>query len=161
VVVNLNVHPPYDLDLAAKPFTQVPVLTAGSPSITRNGGAHLLKLDATNEAPKIDALSDDGFATVACGIVEARGQVVAGDSGTAGVFSIGIGSGTNATAFSSVANYLGIQLKAHDGKIYALSKATGGITVPATDTTKTYAVGTRFEVWFDLRNPAACAVYVN
>src|SRR5262249_39011997 len=108
-----------------------------------------------------DALSDDGFATVACGIVEARVKVVADDSGTAGGFSIGIARGTNATAFTSVANYLGIQLKAHDGKIYALSKATGGITVPLTDTTKTYAVGTRFELWFDLRNPAACAVYVN
>lgn len=161
VVVNLNVHPPYDLDLAVKPFTQAPVLTAGSPSITRNGGAHLLKLDATNEAEKIDALSDDGFATAACGIVEAVVKVVADDSSTNGVFSIGIASGTHATAFTSIANYLGIQIKNHDGKIYALSKATGGVTVAPTDTTIAYVVGTPFEIWLDLRKPTACAVYVN
>jgi hypothetical protein len=160
VVVNLGIDAGYDLDLAAKPFAAAPVLTAGNPTIARYGGAHLLKLDATNEAQKIDGLSDDGFATGACAIVEAIVKVIADDSSTNGVFSIGVASGTHATAFTSIADSIGVQVKNHDGKIYAESK-TAGVTVAPTDTTKTYAVGTPFEIWIDMRIPAACKIYVN
>jgi hypothetical protein len=157
--VNFNVFPVYTFDLLRDPRTVAPVLTAGSPSFDLNRDG-LLLLDATNEAQKIDLLGVDGFATGNKGIVELAFAVIADDSGTAAVFSIGAASGTNATAFTSIADSIGVQCKAHDGKIYAESK-TGSVTVAPTDTTLTYTVGTRVEVWIDMRNPALCAIYVN
>lgn len=159
-VVNINIEGREDIDLARDPFASVAVKTAGAPSLTRLGGAHLLAIDNTNEAQKIDALTQDGLVTAGDGIVTARLRVAADDSSTHAIFSLGVASGTHATAFTSITDYLGIQVKAGDGKIYALS-SDGTTTVAATDTTKTYAVGTPFEVWFDLRNPASVGIYVN
>ena len=111
---------------------------------------------------KIDALggAEEGFSTLANSIIEAAFTVTVDDTGTAAVFAIGVASGSDATAFTNITNSLGVQVKHHDGKIYAES-ATAALQVSPTDTTKTYAVGTRVEVWFDMRNPASCAIYVN
>lgn len=157
--VNLNAFPVYDLDLLRDPRIITPVLSAGSPSFNVNSSGIFL-LDATNEAQKIDVLGVDGFSTLSKSIIEARINVTADDSGTAATFSLGVGSGTHATAFTSITNSLGIQVKNHDLNIYAESK-TASVTVAATDTTKDYAVGTPFEVWFDMRVPALCKVYIN
>jgi hypothetical protein len=163
MVAKLNVKQRHKVDFARDPFTPVPIGTpAESVLLRRRGGAHLFTLDATNEAQKIDALTDagDGFSAISNPIFEAAVKIVADDSGTAAVFSLGLAAATHATAFTSIANYIGVQVKNHDLKIYAASKATGGVTVAPTDTAKVYAVGTRFEVWIDLRNPAAAAIYV-
>jgi len=149
------------LDLARDPFTTALVLTAGAPSITRYGGANQLALDATNEAQKVDALSDAGFGFDGLntgGIFEAEINVVSDDSSTHGVFSIGLASGTHATAFSSIAHAIGFQLKAHDTHIYAICNDT---PVVQTDTTVTYTAGTPFQVWIDMRVPGAPKLYVN
>ncbi len=164
MTLKLNVAQSHKVELARDPFTPVPIGTpAESVLLRRRGGAHLFTLDATNEAQKIDSLTDagDGFSAASNPIFEAVAKVVADDSGTAAIFSLGLATATHATAFTSIANYIGIQVKNHDLKIYAASKATGGVTVAPTDTTKVYAVGTRFEVWIDLRNPAAAAIYID
>jgi hypothetical protein len=154
--VNLNEHPYYDLDLYRDRVTVTPVLTAGAPSFSNK----IFLLDNTNEAEKIDAINVDGFSTGSKCIIEAAINVTADDSSTHAIFSIGAASGTHATAFTSITNSIGIQVKAHDTKIYAES-VTAATTVAPTDTTKTYTAGTRFEVWIDLRNSSAPAIYVN
>jgi predicted RecA/RadA family phage recombinase len=164
MVVKLNVQQSRRYLMERDPFTPVPIGTPAESVLLRSrGGAWLMTLDATNEAQKIDALAvtSENVSTAANAIFEAAFNVLADDSGTAATYSLGFASATHATAFTSIANYLGIQVKAHDGKIYAASKATGGVTVAVTDTTKTYSVGTRVEVWIDMRNPAACGIYIN
>lgn len=160
-VVSLNEFPEYKHDIKRDAFTATPIGTpAQSVLMQRNGGAHLLTLTSTNEAQKIDALADDGFSTLSKAIVEANLKVVADDSSTHAGFSIGAGSGTHATAFTSITDSIGIQVKAADLKIYAESK-TASVTVAATDTTVPYVVGTNFEVWIDLRNPADPQIYID
>lgn len=166
VVINFNVPETdiYDYVLSRDPFQSLFVGTRaiGTLDLQDRGGALEFSLAATNEAEKVDALGSDGFATGAGAIVEGAVTVIADDSSTNAVFSVGIASGTNATALTNVANYLAIQLKNHDTHIYAISgTGSGTVTTAQTDTTVTYAVGTRFEFWFDLRNPAAVAIYVN
>jgi hypothetical protein len=156
--VNLNAGPCYDRDLWRDAKIEVPYFSMGNPTIFQNA----FVLDNTNEAQKIDALggAEEGFSTLANSIIEAAFTVTVDDTGTAAIFSIGVASGSDATAFTNITNSLGVQVKHHDGKIYAES-ATAALQVSPTDTTKTYAVGTRVEVWFDMRNPASCAIYVN
>lgn len=164
VTVNLNIphRDLYDFDLSRDPFQTVFVGTRaiGTLDLQDRGGSIELSLAGTNEAEKVDALGSDGFATAAGAIIEGAITVIADDNSTNATFTIGAASGTNATAFSNAAQYIGFQVKHADTHIYALS-SDGTTTVAATDTTKTYAVGTRFEFWIDMRTPGACVMYVN
>jgi hypothetical protein len=163
MTVNLNESGVYSLDLAQGPFQTALVGTPAAGGFgypLRLGGAEVFILAATNEAEKVDALGYDGVATLANGIVEMGVTVLADDSSTNAVFSLGLASATNATAWTNIADSIGVQVKAHDTHIYAASK-TGGNTVAPTDTTKTYTAGTRFEVWIDCRVPTAPKFYVN
>jgi hypothetical protein len=160
-VVNFNqgTREGYDYDIGVDPFSSVII---GGATLLSRGGAYEFVLAATNEAEKVDVLCNDGFATGAGGIVEGAFTVVTDDSSTNAIFSIGVASATHATAFASIANGIGFQVKNHDTKIYALSQ-TASVTVNPTDTTKTYTAGAgnRVEVWIDLRIPAAPVMYVN
>lgn len=167
VVVELNVDPPYDLDLARDPFVTAIVGTQalGGLALNRRGGAHDVVISSTNEAQKVDALGIDGFAAAgANAIVEFAFCVPSDGAGTAVDVSVGIASATHATDADSIAQHLLMHLDANNTAIRFQSK-DGTTTVTSTDSTKTYTEGqtsaVRKEVWFDLRDPSDVQVYVD
>ncbi len=159
-VVNLNVEPSYLVDVGRDPIDSVLVLTAGSPQLRRLGGAHSLEFSATDEAQKIDLLSKDGFGIDAKAVVEAAVEVVdAGDSGE-GDFNIGVAVGTHASDADAITEAVFAHVDTNALDILAESD-DGTTEVGATDTTVNYVVGTRFEVWIDMRDPSDCQIYVD
>lgn len=162
LVVDLNVDPPYDLDLARDPFATVIVgsQALGGLSLLRRGGAHKIVLSSNNEAQKVDMLSKDGFTTAANAIIEFAVEVVSDGAGTVVDASVGVANATHATDADSITESLFLHLDANNTNINFESD-DGTTEVAATDSTKDYTEGTRFEVWFDMRNPADVQVYVN
>jgi hypothetical protein len=160
--VSLNVAPRYLLDLARDPFLTALVGTQalGGLSLLRRGGAHGLVLGTTNEAQKADALSVDGFDKAARAIVELAVRVVSGGTSAAPDFNVGLANGTHATDADAIAEHLFVHLDGNSPNVNLQSK-DGTTTVAAVDTTVDYAAGTRFEVWFDLRNTADIQAYVD
>jgi predicted RecA/RadA family phage recombinase len=160
--VNLNVEPVYLLDINRDPCETVFVGTRaiGVMDLQRRGGMHKFNISATNEAQKIDILTQDGFSKDANAIIEAIFNVRDDGSGTAVDVSIGAANATNATDADSITESLFIHLNANDVNIYAESD-DGTTEVTATDTTIDYTAGTPVEVWFDMRNPADVQIYVN
>ncbi len=164
--VNFNVRPTYKVDLVRDPYITSPTgtLALGGLGLTRNGGALNFVLSSTNEAQKLDALSKDGFANGANGIIEMAFNVINDGAGTVVDFSLGIANATHATDADSITRHLLIHLDANATAIKLQSK-DGTTTVTATDTTKVYVEGVgntnRVEVWFDMRNPADVQCYVN
>jgi predicted RecA/RadA family phage recombinase len=161
--VNLNELPRYDLDLSRDPFTSVVVGTQAAGTLAgpyRRGGTNKLLLAATNEAEKTDALSDDGIVIGANAVVEMAINVVNGGAGGSQDFNVGLANGTHATDADAITQHLFLHLDGNATKINFQSK-DGTNTTAATDSTLTFTAGTRFEVWFDVRNPAGVKIYVN
>jgi hypothetical protein len=165
-VVDLNVLPRFDIDIARDAFLNVTVGTQviDAMGLVRRGGAHEFKLNATNEAQKVDILSVDGFATGANAIVEFTFRVPSDGAGTVVDVSIGAANGTNATNADDITESVFIHLNANSTTIYAESD-DGTTEVAATDTTTTYtegsAVANRVHVLMDFRTPASVKIYVN
>jgi predicted RecA/RadA family phage recombinase len=166
-VVNLNVDPPYDIDLLRDGALTVLVGTQavggfGEPKI--RGGALSLELTATNEAQKVDILSRDGFSKACNPIVEIVFLVADDGAGTAVDMSLGIANGTSATDADAITEHVFFHMDANNTNINAQSK-DGTTTVTATDTTKDYvegsAVANRVECWIDARDPADVQLYVD
>ncbi len=160
VYVDLNIDPPYDIDMGQDPYDSVIVLTAGTPQLRRLGGAHSLEFSATDEAQKIDMLSKDGFSKDANAIVEFAVEVVDnGDSGE-GDFNIGVANATHASDADAITE--AVLLHIDTNALDILAESDDGTTeVAATDTTVNYAEGTRFEGWIDMRDPADCQIYID
>lgn len=165
--VNLNVDPPYDIDLARDPFNSVLVGTAAAGGFgypVQLGGGFVLEISATNEAQKVDLLAVDGFAINANAIIEFAFRIL--NDGAAGTqdLSVGFASGTHASDFEAVAEFVAIHLDGNDTKIYI--ESDDGVTdIPPTDSTTVYsegsAVANRKELWLDLRNPSDVQCYVD
>lgn len=162
VTVNLNVPPTYLIDLARDPFATVIVGTQalGGLGLYRRGGKHKMLITATNEAQKLDMLSDDGFALGANAIAEFEINVVDDGASTAVDVNFGLASATHATDADSIAQHLFFHLDENVVNILVQSK-DGTTTVAATDTTADYTLGTRFHCWIDMRDPTAIRWYVN
>lgn len=160
MVVELGIDPAYDVDLARDSFVSALIGTAGSVQLNRRGGAHNLVLGSTNEAQKVDALSRALIGNLGNAIVELACTVNNGSAGSAPDFSIGLASATHATDASSIAQRLFCHLDGNSTNIN-FESADGTTTVAITDSTADYVVGTRFEVWLDMRDPASVIVYVN
>lgn len=160
--VNLNVQPRYAIDIARDSFTTAIVGTQalGGLALNRRGGAHNFVISATNEAQKLDILSQDSFHKNANGIIEASFTVVSDGAGTVVDVSIGAASGTHATDASSIAQRLFMHLDANDVDIN-FESADGTTTVAITDSTINYAEGTPVVIWIDMRDPTHVAIYVN
>ena len=161
--VNLNVQPCYLVDINRDPCTTVVVGTPaagvfGYPK--RVGGSHLMELGATSEAQKVDIVSDDGFAITANAIVEFAFNVVNDGAGTASDWNIGCASGTHATDFESIAEF--IALHVDENALDVLAHSDDGTTdTTLVDTTINHAVGTRFEGWIDIRDETDPQIYCN
>lgn len=166
-VLSLNIDPPYDVDLQRDPFATTPVGTqalGGFLPPQRVGGAHHLKLSATVEAQKVDLIAVDGFSKNANAIVEGVFRVVNDGAGAAPDFTLGVASGTHASDFQLVAEFVAVSLVGNATAINAQSD--DGVTdVAPVATTKAYvegaAVANRVEVWLDLRDPNDVQVYVD
>jgi hypothetical protein len=162
MTVNLNVarRPHfYDLDLDRDPFTTAIIKTAGSPLLNHRGGAWDLLLDSANEAQKVDALGNDSLQAGARAIVEMGITIVNGGAAGAPDFNVGVASATHNTDADAIAQHLFLHVDGNSNKIWFQSK-DGTNTTAATDSGATYTAGTRFEVWFDMRNPNSVAIYV-
>lgn len=163
VLVANNVKPVYDLDLAQMPYTTTVIGTQaagglGAPGL--RGGALDFLLTNTNQAQKVDALSVDGILTGSKGIVRTAIRVLDGGAATNAKFYLGLASASHATDPTAVTEYVYFEIDSNVTKINAQS-ADGTHSTPKTDTTKTYTVGTRVELWIDIRNPALTTLYVD
>lgn len=167
-VVDLNkrCRPTADL-LNGDGFKSVLVGTAAAGGLSYPvslGGALVFELTATNEAQKVDALSVDGFSTVANAVIEYVFRVISDGSAGAQDVSIGVANATHASDADSITESLFIHLNGGSTTIYAESD-DGTTEVAATDTTTTYSEGSevanRVHVLFDMRDPGDVQIYVN
>lgn len=161
--VLLNVEPRYLIDMARDPATTVTVGTAAAEGFGRPkriGGTTKFLLTATNEAQKVDIISNQAFAVGANAIVEARFNVISDGAGAAVDASIGVANATHATDADAITESLFVHLDANDANIN-IESDDGTTEVGATDSTVDYAEGTPVEVWFDMRDEADIQVYIN
>lgn len=159
-VVDLNADPPYDIDVARDPFATVVVGTQGlnTMGVFRRGGAHKFLLSVTNEAQKMDILSFDGFSKDANAIIEIGFNVVDDGAGTVVDVSVGAANATHATDADSITDSLFMHLDANNTNINFESD-DGTTEVAATDSSSDYTMGSRHEVWMDMRDPADVQIY--
>ena len=163
VKINLNAHPVYLLDLRRDPATTATVGTAAAEGFGRPkpvGGSTKFLITATNEAQKVDLMSNQAFAVTANAIVEGRINVVSDGAGTVVDVSIGIANGTHATDADQITESLFVHLDANNANIN-LESDDGTTEVNATDSTVDYTEGTPFEVWFDLRDESDIQIYID
>lgn len=171
-------EPYYDYDLLKGPATSsVPIGTQalpGTPSAIGFfgypfvlGGTHVLNISGVNEAQRLDLWAMDKFDPVnANAIIELQFQRLDSVNGSVVDFNIGIASGTHATDFDAIDEYLALHMDSDSSNIYLQSK-DGTNTVAATDTLTDMSAFTFLalanieEWWFDLRNPASVAIYRN
>jgi predicted RecA/RadA family phage recombinase len=165
--VNLNVDPPYDIDIANDACLSVLVGTPAAGGFgypVRRGGCWVLELTATSEAQKVDLLSRDGFDLAANAIVEFAFLIENDGSNATQDFTIGVASGTHASDFQSVTSFVAVSTVGNSTNINVQSDDNSTDVAP-TDSTLDYtegtAVGQRVEGWLDFRNPADVQVYVN
>ena len=166
-VVNLNVDPPYDIDVLRDAALSVATGTsaAGGFGLPRvYGGARGLVLTGTSEVQPVDILSVDRFAVGANAIVEAIVRLGTNGSTSDVDFNIGVANGTSTTDADAITESVFVHIDG--GALDLFAESDDGTTeVNATDTTVNVTAGSavsdRFEVWFDLRDPADVQIYVN
>lgn len=169
VYVNLNIDPPYDIDMLSGEggYLSVPTGTQavgafGFPK--RLGASAELELSATSEAQCIDMLSVDKFAVGANAIAEFVVRPVDAGSTAAVDFNIGLANGTSTTDADAITESLFLHVDGGSTNL-ALESDDGTTEVAATDSTLDLtagsAVANRVEVWFDLRDPADIQCYIN
>lgn len=164
--IDLNKRQTYTVDALNRGSLTTIVGTVGynTMGLFDRCGSKKLILSSTNEAQKVDILSVDGFAVAANAIVEAVFRPISVGSGTAPDFNIGLASGTHATDFESVAEFVTVHLNGNASDLFAESD-DGTTDVAETDTTINITVGSavanRVHVLFDTRNPSDVQIYVN
>lgn len=165
--VNLNVNPPYDIDVLRDGALSVATgtIAAGGFDLPKvYGNSRGLSLTATSEAQCVDMLSVDRWAVAANVIAEFVFRVGANGSTSAVDLSVGVGNGTSTTDADAVAEHVLIHIDGGSTAVNAQSK-DGTTTVTATDTTKTFtagsAVANRVEVWIDTRAEGDVQIYVD
>lgn len=164
--VKLNVEQSRKVDLFRDPTTTTIIGTQalGGLGIAVRGGSRNFKLDATNEAQKLDILSKDGFGIASNAIVEFAFNVIDDGAGTVVDVSIGVANASHATDASAATRRMYIHLDANSVNINAES-SDGTTTVAITDTTIDYTMGVgnanRVECWMDFRTPGDVQLYVN
>lgn len=158
VVLNASRDSAY-ITLQKSAFLSLPIVTAGLIHPGMMGGSFRAALTATNEAMKIDLISEQAFAVASNWIFEAVMTVVETASGAAVDINIGVANATHATSADTIGESVFIHL---DNAVDILAESDDGATeVAATDTTVNYTLGTPFHIAFDGRVPADVQVYIN
>lgn len=166
-VVDLNIDPPYDIDLNRDAFLSVLVGTAAAGGFgypVKLGGRNVLELTATSQAQKVDLLSVDGFDLSANPIVEFAFNIMDDGSNATQDFTVGVASGTHASDFQSVTSFVAVSTVGNSTNINVQSDDNTTDVAP-TDSTLDYTEGTgvstRVEGWMDFSDPADVQVYIN
>lgn len=165
-VVALNVKPVYKIDLHNDEFLTVVVKTVvGSttvevPHVEVLGRTSKFVFGATAEAQKLDLLSQQGFSVESDWIIEGGFNIIDDGDASAIDFNIGVASGTHASDADSIAESCFLHM---DGNATAINAESddGTTEVAATDTTKTYALGTPVHFVIDGRNTSDIQIYIN
>jgi len=164
--VNLNVQPKYEIDLARDPFatsivkTVVGSTTVEVPHVEPRGGGTTMIFGTTAEAQKVDLLSERSFALASNWIVEGEVNIVTNGDASAVDFNIGVASGTHATDFDSVAEF--VVLHTDGGALDISAQSDDGTTdVAIEDTTANFVAGTPFSFVIDGRDPTDVQIYID
>lgn len=165
-VVDLNVKPRYTIDALRDPSDTVLVLSAGTPSLSMGPGYAKMAFSATAEAQKVDILTKHSIpVTIPFIAVMDINIVDSGDAAAAAVdINIGIANETHASDGDTIAESMFVHVDGADtnAAVNILMESDDGTTeVAATDTTKDFAAGTPFQVWFDCRDLTDIQAYVN
>lgn len=168
LVVDLNIDPPYDIDLISKDGAlSVATGTAAAGGFglpIRYGSAIGLSLTATNEAQSVDLLSVDRFALASNFIAEFEIRLGANGSTSAVDLSVGVANGTSTTDADAITESAFFHVDGGALDIFAESD-DGTTEVNATDTTVDItagsAVANRFYFWLDGRDPSNVKYYIN
>lgn len=160
VIVALNVKPVYAIDIFRDRSTTVLVGTANKPTCTWTPGRVILSADATNEAQKIDVLSDLSIPIAVPFIVEGRMAIFDISAGANPDFNVGIANATHASSADTIAESVFIHL---DGtSLNILAESDDGTTeVAAADTTVDAVDDTFFDFRIDCRVLTDIQIYIN
>lgn len=155
--VNLNVKPEYQIDLLKD--TNASVVVGTTPTLTVQPGYLKFLLTSTNEAQKVDALSDKSFLITQPFVLEGRIKIV--DNGDSNVdINVGVADETHASTADSITTSCFLHVDGDALHIYAESD-NAAAEVTATDTTIDYAEGTAFDFVMDGRTPSDIQIYIN
>jgi len=158
VDVKLNEQPGgIDLWAPGVEWNSTAVLGLGT---VQTGNSYVLAFDATAEAAKADLYSTDTIPAAQTPIFEALVRI--DDNGDTGVLDMnfGIATGTHATDFDSVAEFVTVQVEGNALNVNVTSD-DGTTDTTITDSTIDYVAGTAFHIAIDARVTSACVVYIN
>lgn len=169
VYVNLNIDPPYDIDMLSGEggYLSVPTGTKATGAFNfpkRLGKSALIELTATNEAQCIDMLSVDKFAIGSNFIAEFVFRPDVNGSTSDVDFNIGVANGTSTTDADAITEHVLFHIDG--GTTTILLQSADGTTTNAAATTATSisagsAVANRVELWMDARDSSDIQCYVN
>ncbi len=156
VVVDLNVAPHYTIDLLRDPTDSVAV---GAATLTMGPGYAKFTIINTNEAEKIDAMSQHSVPVTVPFIVEGRmAAYVIGSDNTVDM-NVGIANGTHATSADTITESAFIHL---DEVLSIFAESDDGTTeVAASDTLVDCVDDTYFDFAIDGRDLTDLHFYIN
>lgn len=124
------------------------------------GGGAKLSFDAVAEAAQAALYSERGVPANSNPILEGRIAIYNIGDDAALDIDIGLASGSHATDFESVANFVGLHFDGNDLSIKVMSD-DGTTDVAAADSTIDAVDDTWLEFWIDARNQSNVRIYVN
>jgi predicted RecA/RadA family phage recombinase len=161
VLVDLNAVSQPFVDTRQNTFSTVIVKTAGTPSITQlPGGAISLAFSATNEAQKVDLLSNLAVPVSRKFILRARLAVFDIGDNAALDLSAGVANGTHASDADAITESAFLHMDGTSLDIKVESD-DGTTEVNATDTTVDAVDDTYFDLWIDCRDLTAVKFYLD
>lgn len=158
VDVCLNEKPKYVVDSRDGVWTTE--ATNGLGVTLLPGGGLQLAFDAVNEAAQAAIYSERSVPYASNPILEARLASFDKGDNAALDFDIGLASGSHATDFESVSEFVSVHMDGNSLNISAQSD-DGTTDTAVVDTTVDAVDDAYFEIWIDARNPADCQIYVN
>ena len=124
------------------------------------GGSIKLAFDAVNEVAQAAIYSERTFAVNANMIVEGRMAIYDVGDNAALDFDIGLASGSHATNFESISEFVSLHFDGND--LSLLTQSDDGTTdVTPVDTSVNAVDDTYFDFWIDARDHTNIAFYVN
>lgn len=160
VKVDINQLPAYAVELGRTGFLFATTASSGSPTVVYEAGALAIDLDATNEAQRGDALSEDSFALADDWIITGEINVVTDGNNSALDINVGVASATDSDSADDIAESVFVHVDGASANILAESD-DGTTEVAATDSTVDLTEGTAFEFKIDGRDPSDVHVYIN
>lgn len=149
------------LTLQRDVFDHVPVLTAGTPVGSMQGGGWRAAFSATAEAQKLDLLSYKSFAKDANWIFEAVVELVTTCDADVGDLSIGVANGTHASDADSITESAFFHLDLGADLNIDCESDDGTTEVAATDSTVDIVAGTPVHFMLDGRDSENVKYYIN